>query len=131
MKKDELIFVIVQAFYGNRTGTEIRPSQIDGLILGYVPPFETIRRPIDRTIIRLPGSTQVVLIYNRFQEEEALAKKARYWEEDRYELKPLAVVPELNLELYSRCLACRMDEDGNLKSLKPEDRETMLKHLCP
>ena len=33
-------------------------------------------------------------------------------------MKPLATIPELDLTLYSRCLVCRMNEDGTFASLE-------------
>lgn len=62
--KNELICIISQAFYGNRTGTEIRRENIDRFILGYQTDDFDVTDPIDRTVIHLPGSDNLVLVYN-------------------------------------------------------------------
>ena len=119
--KGELIRVIIQGFYGNRTATDVREENVDRLILGYVGGSEfPVTEPIDRTIVPIPGYDNLVLVYNRFQEEEQRLKNKRWLEEDGYEAKPLAFIPEEGIEIYSRCLVCRIN-DGRLESLQPED----------
>ena len=102
--KNELICIISQAFYGNRTGTEIRRENIDRFILGYQTDDFDVTEAIDRTVIHLPGSNNLVLVYNKYQEEERLKVKERALREDNYIVKPLASIPELNLDIYSRCV---------------------------
>ncbi len=85
---------------------------------------------IDRTIIKLPGTDNVVLIYNKYEEERSLKRKEKLLKEKGYHLKPLAVIPETGVELFSRCAACRMDPDGNLQSLQGEDYELLWKYLA-
>ena len=75
--KNELICIISQAFYGNRTGTEIRRENIDRFILGYQTDDFDVTEAIDRTVIHLPGSDNLVLVYNKYQEEERLKVKER------------------------------------------------------
>lgn len=129
--KNELICIIFQAFYGNRTGTEIRRENIDRFILGYQSDALVVTEPIDRTIIRLPGSDNLVLIYNKYQEEERLKVKERALQEDNYVIKPLAAIPELNLEIYSRCIVCRMNADGVFESVCESDYEIWGRYLAP
>ena len=126
--KNNLIHIVTQAFYGNRTGTSIREEELDRFILGHLSDFP-IREPIDRTIVPLPGSDKLVLIYNKYQEEEKLAWKAELLREENYVLKPLAVIPELDLELYSRCIVCRMNAEGELESLGEGDHEIWGRYL--
>ena len=121
--KNELICIISQAFYGNRTGTEIRRENIDRFILGYQTDDVDVTEAIDRTVIHLPGSDNLVLVYNKYQEEERLKVKERALREDNYVIKPLAAIPELNLEIYSRCIVCRMNADGVFESLAEGDFE--------
>ena len=128
--KNELICIIAQAFYGNRTGTEIRRENIDRFILGYQTDDFDVTEPVDRTIIHLPGSDNLVLIYNKYQEEERLEVKKRALREDGYILKPLASIPELNLDIYSRCIVCRMNADGVLDSLCEGDYEIWGRYLA-
>lgn len=128
--KRELITIMTQAFYGNRTCTEIHPEDIDRFILGYLDDSLKMDEPIDRTIIKLPNTDNLVLIYNKYQEEESLCEKERYYQEKKYVFKPLALIPELNLEIYSRCIVCRMDEQGNLQSLQNDDYKKFIHYLA-
>lgn len=57
MTKKNTISIIAQAFYGNRTGTEISVEEIDRFILGCHDPDMKIFEKIDRTILSLPGQT--------------------------------------------------------------------------
>lgn len=129
--KNELIFIVSQAFYGNRTGTEIRRENIDRFILGDQSDDLPVSEPVDRTIIRLPGSDNLVLIYNKYQEEERLAAKERALREDNYVIRPLASIPELALEIYSRCIVCRMNVTGELESLGEGDSAIWSRYLAP
>lgn len=128
--KNELICIISQAFYGNRTGTEIRRENIDRFILGYQSDDLAVTEPVDRTIIHLPGSDNLVLIYNKYQEEERLEFKERAYREDNYAIKPLAAIPELNLKVYSRCIVCRMNAAGGFESLGKGDFEIWDRYLA-
>jgi hypothetical protein len=50
-----------------------------------------------------------------------------YKRKDRF--NPSAVIPEKGIVLYSRCIACRIDEDGTLVSLEQEDCPKVVKYL--
>ena len=54
-------------------------------------------------IVHIPGAEHLVLVYNKFQ--------------------------ELDLTLYSRCIVCRMDEDGEFESLEYEDGSLFMHYL--
>lgn len=126
--KNEYISIIAQAFYGNRTGTEIRRSDVDRFILGHLDDFP-FDDPIDRTIVHLPGSDKLVLIYNKYKEAEWLENKVRALKEDNYVIRPLATIPEMNLEVYSRCIVCRINSAGELDSLGKGDFEIWGRYL--
>lgn len=131
--KKELIGVVMQAFYGNRTYVKVDEEDIDAMLQGYIGSDWKkfgLRDDIDRTIVKLPGF-DCVLVYNRHQEARELKEKERYFREDGYVMKPLAVVPELGLEIYSRCFLCRVDGAGCLISVQDEDAEAMRKYLAP
>ena len=128
--KNELISIISQAFYGNRTGTEIRRENIDRFILGYQSDELSVTEPVDRTVIHLPGSDNLVLIYNKYQEDERLEDKKRAFMEEKYLIKPLATIPEMNLEIYSRCIVCRVNADGEFDSLEEGDYEIWGRYLA-
>lgn len=127
MKKD--IAVLAQAYYGNLTGTIVNVEDVDRLILGYPSELFYDKEKIDRTIIKVPNTDNLVILYNKYQEEERLKDKEEYFKEDAYVLKPLATIPELNLDIYSRCIACRMNENGELESLESEDFEVIKKYF--
>lgn len=122
--------IISQAFYGNRTETEICSETMDRFILGYQTDKLPVREPIDRTIIHFPDSDNLVLIYNKYQEEERLADKERALREDDYVLRPLAVIPEMNLEIYSRCIVCRMTAEGEFEGIEDEDYDIWGRYLA-
>ena len=128
--RKDMVFIVAQGFYGNRTGTEIRSDDIDRFILGYQSADLSVTEPIDRTVIRLPGSEKLVLIYNKYQEAERLETKERALREDNYVIKPLATIPEKNLEIFSRCIVCRMDANGKLESLADGDFEIWGRYLA-
>ena len=126
----DYLVILAQAFYGNRTMTEIRPENMDRFILGYLDSSLEICESIDRTVVRIPESDNLVLVYNRYQEEERLKEGEKLLREENYEIKPLAVIPEINLSLYSRCIALRMNEDGSFASLQEGDSRILVKYLA-
>ena len=127
--KSESLTIIAQAFYGNRTITYIKPESMDRFILGYMTDDVEVTEPIDRTIVRIPGSDCLVLVYSKYKEEKSLGERERLLKEENYERKPLAVIPELDLKLYSRCIGLRMNEDGSFASLERGDDIIICKYL--
>lgn len=116
------IYILSQAFYGNRTGTEVCPEDLDRFILGYLDDKMEVRKPIDRTMILVPETENVYLIYNKYQEEETL-KDVR-----KYNIKPLATINGQNI--YSRVIACRIDENNEPQSLEIGDYEIVMPYLA-
>lgn len=129
-KKNNLISIMTQAFYGNRTRTKINKENIDRFVLGYIDDSITVTESIDRTIINVPNTNNVVIVYNKYQEEDKLQKKEALLKEENYAMKPLVVIPELNIKLYSRCIVCRMDENGEFQSLQEEDFDKFINYLA-
>jgi len=129
-KKSDFLTIIAQAFYGNRTMTEISTEDMDRFILGYLDRSMEVSQPIDRTIVRVPGTDGFVLVYNKYQEEKRLRQGEELLREEGYEIKPLATIPELNLKLYSRCIALRMNEKGEFGGLQEGDGEFIEKYLA-
>lgn len=130
MKKNELLNVMAQAFYGNRTYTRIKAEEMDSFILGYLAGRLSVNDRIDRSIITIPGTDNLVLVYNKYQEEKRLEYAAKVKEEDGYICKPLASIPEIDIEIYSRCIVCRMNESGAFESLHEEDFEKFIDYLA-
>ena len=121
---EKWLFILAQAFYGNRTVTKITEDRIDSFILGYVS-AEAIEREmkpedIDRTIVRIPGTENLVLIYNRYRDEKCKKRGIRM----------TARIPEINLVLNSRCIVLRMNDDGSFASIEDEDFEKVMKYLA-
>lgn len=136
MKQNDLIAIVIQHFYGNRTTTFISPDEFDAIMLSCLDTklFDKMHDPekIDRTIIRVPDTDNVVLVYNKYQEEERLKELQRFIQEihkHRDRFNPSAVIPEMGIVLYSRCIACRIKEDGSLISLEEEDCPKVVKYL--
>lgn len=121
VKKEEnsmkTIRIMAQAFYGNNVITEIDVEDVDRFILGYLDKSISVNGKFDRTIVEIPNTDGLVILYNKYREEE-----------DK-DMKVLARIPDKNLEIHSRCIACRIDADGNLASLKPEDDMIVTKYL--
>ena len=134
---EDLLIIITQAFYGNRTQTGLKEPDIDQFIqmgsIGVDPinrkPF-SLMYPADRTIVRIPGTEELILMYNKYMEEEAIESNKVYFEKKGYVARPLAEIPELDLKIYSRCIVLRMDADGHLKSLQDEDYPILWKYLA-
>ena len=121
---------MAQAFYGNRTVTYIRKENVDRFILGYMDDSLTITEKIDRTIVRIPDAENIAVIYNKYEEAERLLDKEEYYKRDGYVLEPLVTIPEENIEIYSRCIVCRMNEAGELESLQETDCEKFIHYLA-
>ena len=126
----DLLKVVTQAFYGNKTGTEVRREDLDGFILGYVDNSLNVTEKIDRTIIKVPNAENIVIVYNKYQEEKELLRKEELLRDKNYELKPLVVIPQLNIKLYSRCVVCRINENGELESLQSGDYKKFAEYLA-
>lgn len=124
------IRIMAQGFYGNRTVTEVNKNELDNFILGHMDNPSVVEEKIDRTIIHVPNIDNVVIVYNKYQEEEELKRKEELLKEKNYELKPLVVIPEENIVLYSRCFACRIDERGELVSLEEDDIKSLVNYLA-
>ena len=131
--KREMMYVMFQALYGNRVVFRIPEEDVDMYIQGCMSrkDFNPERNRIDRTIVPLPGTENLVLIYNKYQEEKKLRRVEKWRKEEGYEAKPYAVIPELDLKIYSRPAVCRISPDGKLESLQPEDMEAACKYLLP
>lgn len=118
---NNLIVIVAQGWYGNRTGTEVRKEKIDEFICN--------KKPANRTIVSIPN-TENVIIYNKHNEDEWLKRKERLWNEENYKLKYTVYIPEKNIKIYSRCIVCRLDENGEPTSLQSGDYEKFVKYLA-
>lgn len=117
---NKVINVIAQAFYGNKTATSVNTENLDRFILGYLDNSIPVIEKIDRTIVKVPNTENIVIVYNKYEDERY---KNGDWE-------PLVVIPEENIKLYSRCIVCRIDEQGQLESLQREDFKHFMDYLA-
>lgn len=120
--KKNVIEVVAQAFYGNHVNTGINKEDVDRFILGYQTNDIPVTEPIDRTIVNVPNTDNIVIVYNKHEEEEKLKNK--------HDVKPLVAIEEENIEIYSRCIVCRISETGELESLQKDDYEKFAKYLA-
>lgn len=124
MNKNNIITIVTQEFYGNRTMTEINIDNLDRFVMGILTSRKLFEDEIiDRSIIYIPN-TNLVVIYNKYAEEHR--RELIKGKEDR--VKPTAIIPEINAVLYSRCIACRIEE-GELKSVKEDDFDIIIKYF--
>ena len=140
MKRNDTIYVIAQHFYGNRTGTTVDRDNVDRFILGYLDDSLPVSEPIDRTIVKVPGTDNIVVVYNKYEEDEYinvefpsyLEKDGEYYRETwGEELKPhvSCEIPEINFKIHTRCIVCRIDGNGVLQSLEESDEEKFIDFL--
>lgn len=128
--KNNVIEVVAQAFYGNRVNTAIEKENVDRFILGYQSNDIPVTEPIDRTIVKVPNTDNIVIVYNKHEEEQAKSHREKLLKEENYILKPLATIEEENIKIYSRCIVCRIDENGELESLQKGDYEKIVMYLA-
>ncbi len=129
-KSGELLTVVIQAMYGNRVITEILQKDIDKRIHGILDDVVPMPEKIGRTTIRVPHTENLVFVYDKYEEEKDRAYNEELIRESGRGLRPLAEIPEENIVLYSRCLVCRMKEDGTLVSLEEEDFGKFMHYLA-
>ena len=111
---NETLTIMAQAFYGNRTITTIKADKIDSFILGYIDSsLMDDRDAIDRTIIKVPNTDNLVIIYNKYEEDK--------YREDEDVTRPTVIMPEKDVTLYSRCIACRLNDDNSFTDITKED----------
>lgn len=112
----ERTFMLVQGFYGNRTLVDIGEEDINTTLdcIG----------DADRVIVDIPNTENLVLIYSKSREEESKKEK------EKYNLKPLAFITENDIEIYSRCIVCRQNDDGHFVSFEEEDFDKVTMYLA-
>jgi len=130
--------VLVQGFYGNQTGLEVTEETFDALMLGHVGSvaIDPDRDKVDRSIIRVPNTDNLVIVYNKYMEEGRLNQVKKFIKtlHDRTVFRrfnPTVVIPELGVVLYGRCFVCRMNEDGTLAGFNfDEDYDKVQDYLA-
>ena len=122
-KKEDRIFIIAQRFYGNRTGLEVERADVDSFLLGYTSSEDLLLTGeiVDRKIVKVPGTENIVIVYDQNQENERVS--------DGYTESVSCRIPEINFEIHTRCFACRIDANGKLQSLKNGDGEKLIEYF--
>lgn len=133
--KNNNITIMVQGFYGNRTVTEIDMGNFDAFMLGHLDSshFNPEKEKVDRSVIKIPNTENFVLVYNKYSEKESLDDLCKFIQElrrDDSRFNPSAVIPELGVVLYSRCIICRMGDAGDFISMEKEDYGKVKKYLA-
>ena len=126
----DVIYVMVQAFYGNRVITMIDTKDVDRLIHGYLMDMDI---KADRKTIRVPDHENLVILYDAGEEKrkrERIELMRKECSDHSRGPKPLCVVPQYDVQIYSRALACRMDENGKLLSIGKEDVEIICRYFA-
>ena len=112
--KEKTIIIVTQQFYGNKVIVEIKERNLDNFVLGLIAEESEIGFditelfPKDRTIVKIPNSENLYLIYNKYTFS--------------------AYIPELNFKLYSRCIICKI-ENGVYKDITANDLPLFMKYL--
>ena len=119
-EQDDKIFIVAQCFYGNRTGLEIKRTDVDSFLLGYTSSVDLslTSETVDRKIVRVPSADNVVIVYDQKQENENIA--------EGHINNVSCKIPEIDFEIHTRCFACRIDENGKLQSLGNGDGEKFI-----
>lgn len=137
-KSSDSIRIIAQQFYGNRTETTIRRDEVDYFLKGILSPELFIKKDlnVDRRIVKIPGTDNIVIVYDQNQENEYLNVDFpkmyteyldRYGEELR--MRIACEIPEIGFKIHIRCFACRIDEDGELQSIENGDGTFVTKYF--
>lgn len=125
--RNDFIVVFAQGYYGNRTITEVKKDKIVDFLDSY-------NEKNDIVIQRIPTNKDIVIVYNRESEKnvEEDMQTERYKETIAmgfFGYRVLACIPELNIELRSRCFFARIDENGELCSIEDGDFQYFGKYV--
>lgn len=115
-------FMLVQGFYGNRTLVDIGEDDIDKTLMH--------DGKINKIVVNIPNTENLVLIYNQYAEEYRKEQNEQYFKEEGYVVKPVAFIPEQNIEIYSRCIICRKTDNNHFVAFENEDFDKVLKYLA-
>ena len=128
--KQDVIYVMIQAFYGNRVITMVDTKDVDRLIHGYLMDMDV---KADRKTVRVPDHENLVILYDAKEEKrqrERFEMMRKECSDHSRGPKPLCVIPQYDLQIYSRPLAWRMDESGKLLSIEEEDIEIICRYFA-
>ena len=101
----------------------IQRDAVEYIIVGYtgIPKTLFSYDKINKTIIPIPNTDNIVVVYNKYQEEETIKNGIR---------KPLISIEENDIKIYSRCIICRLSDDGKLTSITHKDVKQVIMYLA-
>ncbi|MDO4479407.1 MAG: hypothetical protein Q4B73_10320 [Lachnospiraceae bacterium] len=132
---DDTIYIVSQYFYGNRTGTTIARDEVEYFVRVPLADYESEKEEfadLDIRIIPVPCTDNLVILYDQTAEDryiniefpEHYAEYGSYYKEkfgEEYTMHVACYIPEIDFTIHTRCIACRIDENGVYQSLQGED----------
>ena len=134
MVKKNYIKVIAQQMYGNRTETRIHKDDINFFLKGILSPelFPGADKTVNRKIVRIPNAEYIAVVFDQNLEDKYVnvefpkiyansgtEYRERWGEEMKMHIS--CEIPEIGFKIHTRCFACRMNEDGMMTDIQPED----------
>ena len=111
--------------------TNVAKKWLDINLLKYPSMIAEKDCKLDRSMIRIPGTQNLYVLYNKYYEQEQLdilsgIKDVR-WKD---EVVPVFRIPEENVVLHCHCIICRMDANMEPESLQEGDEALFSRYLC-
>lgn len=137
---NESIKVMAQHLYGNRSINHIHPLTIKPLLIGIYDYRKFSNQEVDLKIVKVPNSNNVVIIYDQIQEDIYLnpnltlkQKQDLIWF-NSYRVRSdkeliTCEIKEIDFKIHTNCIACKMDENGQFKSLEDCDILLLLNYF--
>lgn len=142
MSKKKYINVIAQQFYGNRTTTYICTEDIDFFLRGSLNTQLALEEDniVNRKFIRIPNTESLVIVYDQNQEEKYIniefpriyaqeGKKYRERWGEELKMHISCEIPEMGVQLHTRCFACRMNATGVFEDVHPGDYNIIINYF--
>ena len=114
----------------------------DAFLLGHTSPvdFSKTGEKVERKIVIVPGTDNLVIVYDQLQEDhyvnvkfpEQYAEHAEEYKEHtgrEFKMQVTCKIPEIDFEIHTRCFACCIDEHGELQSLENGDGEKVIEYF--
>ena len=140
--ENQKIHIVAQQFYGNGTHTTIDLADVDYFLRGILEPqlFPHNADSVIRKVVRIPNNEHIAVVYDQHQEALYVndefpayyASEAQaYRDVTGHELTmPVTCkIPEIGLELHTRCFVCRVDAHNQLCSLESSDIQIVNRYL--
>lgn len=134
--REVYISVITQCCLGSRAKVQITRDDVKRFISNILAPVpDSVFSDMELRTITVPGDKNIVIVYDKTREDEYLnGTLPEYYDDYRrrpgVELpKETCSIPEIGVELHTRCLACRIDENGVFQSLEDGDEEKFIDYF--